>query len=172
MKNHIPLTSRACEEKKPECYRMKVSFRAISETWATPPNISWFLNGKVRFWSVNVFFIKKNWVKKKGTILFTNHIDLGWKENSLTKIDWDPMELSRKTVMISTKPRPPPPPRGLLGLIFPGYVPLASQGPYPIIVYFVANCRPHISHFWANMSLLRSQLSHFLFMYLPYQSFK
>ena len=31
------------------------------------------------------------------------------------------------------------------------YVPLASQGPYPIIVHFVANCRPHISNFWANM---------------------
>ena len=28
---------------------------------------------------------------------------------------------------------------GLLGLIFAGYVPLASQSPYPIIVYFVAN---------------------------------
>ena len=35
-------------------------------------------------------------------------------------------------------------PRGLLGLIFARYVPLASQRPYP-------NCRPHISHFWANM---------------------
>ena len=40
---------------------------------------------------------------------------------------------------------------GLLGLIFAGYVPLASQSPYPIIVYFVANCRPHLGHFWANM---------------------
>ena len=66
---------------------MKVSFRAISETWATPPNISWFLNGKVRVWSVYVFFIKKFWVKIKGTILFTDHFDLGLKENSLTKID-------------------------------------------------------------------------------------
>ena len=36
-----------------------------------------FLNGKVRFWSVYVFFIKKNWgVKTKGAILFTNHFDL------------------------------------------------------------------------------------------------
>ena len=40
---------------------------------------------------------------------------------------------------------------GLLGLIFAGYVPLASQSPYPIIVYSVANYRPHLSHFWANM---------------------
>ena len=39
---------------------------------------------------------------------------------------------------------------GLLGLIFAGYVPLASQSPYPIIAYFVANYRPHLSHFWAN----------------------
>ena len=84
------------------------SFRAIWETWATPPNISCFLNGKVRFWSVYVFFIKKKiGVKNKGTILFTNHFDLGWKENSLIKIDWDPVELFRKTVMISTKPRLP-----------------------------------------------------------------
>jgi len=45
------------------------------------------LNGKVRFWSVYVFFIKKFWVKNKGTILFTNHFDLGLKENSLIKID-------------------------------------------------------------------------------------
>ena len=27
---------------------------------------------------------------------------------------------------------------GVLGLIFAGYVPLASQNPYPIIVYYVA----------------------------------
>ena len=40
---------------------------------------------------------------------------------------------------------------GLLGLIFAGYVLLASQSPYPIIVYSVANYRPHLSHFWANM---------------------
>ena len=29
---------------------------------------------------------------------------------------------------------------GLLGLIFAGYVPLASQNPYPIIVYSVPPC--------------------------------
>ena len=57
---------------------------------------------------------------------------------------------------------------GLLRSIFAGYVPLASWSPYPIIVYFVANCRPHLSHFWANMSFSRSQLSHFIFMYVPY----
>ena len=36
----------------------------------------------------------------------------------------------------------------LLELIFVGYVPLASQYPYPIIVYSVAKHRPHVSHFW------------------------
>ena len=61
---------------------------------------------------------------------------------------------------------------GKLGLIFAGYVPLASQSPYSIIVYSVAESRPHLSHFWANMSFSRFHLSHFLFMYLPYQSFK
>ena len=57
---------------------------------------------------------------------------------------------------------------GVLELTFAGYVPLASQSPYPIIVYSVANYRPHLSHFWVNMKFSRSQLSHFLFMYLPY----
>ena len=28
---------------------------------------------------------------------------------------------------------------------------LASQSPYPIIVYSLANYRPHLSHFWAIM---------------------
>ena len=39
---------------------------------------------------------------------------------------------------------------GVLGSIFAGYVSLASQNPYPIKVYSVANYRPHLSHFWAN----------------------
>ena len=68
---------------------------------------------------------------------------------------------------------------GLLGSIFPGYVLLASQNPYPFIVYFwsiwgefiesilvtfghyslflvnfVASYRPHLSHFWANNFLI------------------
>ena len=42
---------------------------------------------------------------------------------------------------------------GLLGLIFAGYVPLASQSPYPIygLVLKLASYRPHLKHFWANM---------------------
>ena len=40
---------------------------------------------------------------------------------------------------------------GVLGLIFVGYVQLASQGPYPIIVYSVASYRRHLSHFWVNV---------------------
>ena len=73
--------------------------------------------------------------------------------------------------------RSPPHPGGggLLGSSFTGYVPLALQNPYPIIVYFwsivwpnidhilvtfgyysmfrvyfVANYKPHLSHFWVN----------------------
>ena len=46
---------------------------------------------------------------------------------------------------------PPVVPGGVLGSIFAGYVPLASPNPYPIIVYSVANHRPHLSHFWANV---------------------
>ena len=34
---------------------------------------------------------------------------------------------------------------------FAGYVPLASQISYPIIVYPVANYRLHLSHRWANV---------------------
>ena len=40
---------------------------------------------------------------------------------------------------------------GVLGLIFAGYLPLASQSPYPIIVYSVAKYRPHLSHFGENV---------------------
>ena len=35
----------------------------------------------------------------------------------------------------------------LLRSIFAGYLPLASQSPYPIKVYFLANNKPHLSHF-------------------------
>ena len=40
---------------------------------------------------------------------------------------------------------------GVLGLIFAGYVPLASQNPYPIIVYSVAKYRSHFSHLWEDI---------------------
>ena len=40
---------------------------------------------------------------------------------------------------------------GVLGFSFAGYVPLASQSPCPIIVFFVASYRPHLSHFWENV---------------------
>ena len=43
--------------------------------------------------------------------------------------------------------------RGYLpGYIFAGYVPLASQSPYPVIVYSVANYTLHLSHFWTNIN--------------------
>ena len=35
----------------------------------------------------------------------------------------------------------------VLGLIFAGSVLLASQSPYPIYVYFLANYKPHLIHF-------------------------
>ena len=50
----------------------------------------------------------------------------------------------------------------VIGLIFAGCVPLASQSPTPLIVYSVANYRPHLSHFWAKTYISQSQLSHFL----------
>ena len=45
----------------------------------------------------------------------------------------------------------PPGGGGVLGLMSAGYVPLASQNPYPIIVYFFANYVPHLSHFLENV---------------------
>ena len=53
------------------------------------------------------------------------------------------------------------PPGGLLRFIFAGYVPLASQNPYPIIVYFVAKYRLHLSHFGKKVifAILSSPLS-------------
>ena len=44
-----------------------------------------------------------------------------------------------------------PPGKGVFGLMFAGYVPLASQSPYPNIVYFLANYRPHLSYFLENV---------------------
>ena len=45
---------------------------------------------------------------------------------------------------------------GVLGSGFSGYryVPLASQNPRHIIIYSVANYRPHLSHFWANVIVI------------------
>ena len=46
----------------------------------------------------------------------------------------------------------------LLELIFAGYVLLASQNPYPIIVYSVAKYRPHLSHFWEKCNFRNPNL--------------
>ena len=48
--------------------------------------------------------------------------------------------ISRKTQKKSRK-----------NLVPHGYVPLPSPNPYPVIVYSVANYRPHVSHIWANI---------------------
>ena len=49
---------------------------------------------------------------------------------------------------------------GVPGLKFAENAPLASQSPYPIIVYSVGNYRPHLSHFWANTNFY--VLNHYL----------
>ena len=51
---------------------------------------------------------------------------------------------------------------GVLGLMFAGYVPLASQSPYPIIIYFLANFRPHLSHNFRDPSLVTFYLCIYL----------
>ena len=43
--------------------------------------------------------------------------------------------------------------QGILGLTFARYMQQAPQSPYPIIVYSVANYRPHLSHSLANVIL-------------------
>ena len=50
---------------------------------------------------------------------------------------------------------------GVLGFSFAGYVPLASQSPCPIIVFFVASYRPHLSHFWENETILNPYVIEF-----------
>ena len=67
------------------------------------------------------------------------------------EIDNDEFSVSDKGILRKNKLNCPPNsgqtynPRGLIGSILAGYVPLASQS--PIIVYFVANYRPYLSHF-------------------------
>ena len=43
---------------------------------------------------------------------------------------------------------------------------LSEPLPHYILFYSVANYRPHVNHFWANMLFSRSQLSHFLFLWI------
>ena len=62
-------------------------------------------------------------------------------------------------------------PGGLYGLTFAGYVPLASQNPYPIVVYSVDILKTPSYSRWENKYFSQSQPSHFLFMYLAYKAF-
>ena len=71
-------------------------------------NISCFLNGKVRFWSVYVFFTKI-FGSKMSALFFLLIIFIQVEKKihlRLTEIPWA-VELSGKTAMISRKPRPP-----------------------------------------------------------------
>ena len=56
----------------------------------------------------------------------------------------------------------------LLGLMFARYVPLASQSPYPIIVYFLASYRPHLSQFLENVIFAISTQSLCNYYHLPF----
>ena len=106
MKNHI-LWPPERPQKTLMCH-MKVSFRAIWETWETPPNISCLWNGKVRFWAVYVF-LTKIFGSKLRALFFLLIIFIKVEKKirlRLTEIPWV-VKLSGKTAMISTKPRPP-----------------------------------------------------------------
>ena len=56
--------------------------------------------------------------------------------SSVSLMNYDPCDLG-SPILIQVIPKARAP-RGLLGSIFAGYVPLASRNPYPIIVYSVA----------------------------------
>ena len=61
---------------------------------------------------------------------------------------------------------------GLLGLILAGYVRLGLSEPQLHVSIFLANYRPHLHHFWANVIFaIPSLVTHFLFMHLPYKAF-
>ena len=61
---------------------------------------------------------------------------------------------------------------GLLGLIFVGYLRLGLTEPQLHVSIFLANYRPDLRHFWANVTFaIPSLVTHFLFMHLPYKAF-
>ena len=61
-------------------------------------------------------------------------------------------------MFLTVTPGYPPGGGAVLGLIFAGYVPLASQNPYPIIVNSVAKYRPHLIHFWEKCNFRNPNL--------------
>ena len=54
---------------------------------------------------------------------------------------------------------------------FAGYVLLASQSPYPILVYSVANYRPRVSHFRGNLFCDPNLVTFCLCIYLKKKTF-
>ena len=80
------------------------------------------------------------------------------KKNATLKNGVVPLHTVRRCIVRATgkghltdRYMTPPGGGGLLGLIFAGCVSVASQSPYPIIVYSVAKYRTHLSHFWENV---------------------
>ena len=68
-----------------------------------------------------------------------------WKDKiNLTTLKWPNLILFFYINLLKSRKYSP---GVLLRLIFAGYVPLGSYSPYPIIVYSVANYRPHLNHF-------------------------
>ena len=150
MKNHIPLTSWACEKKKkPACCHMKVSFRAM-RNMGNAAEYFMFFKWKSKILVCLCIFYKKRKLGSKIRAFFFLLIILIEVEKRicllrLTEIPWN---FPGKLLWFQRNRGAP---GGFRGVIFAGYVPLASQSPYPIIVFSVANCRLHISHSWANM---------------------
>ena len=105
MKNHIPLTSWACE-KNTRMLSYESKFSRHMRNMGNAAEYFMFFKWKSKILVCLCIFYKNVWFKNKDTILFTNHFDLGWKENSLKSVR-DAMELSMKTAMVSTNPRPP-----------------------------------------------------------------
>ena len=60
----------------------------------------------------------------------------------------------------------------VIGLMFAGYVPLASQSPYPIIVYFLGSYRPILSLFGKCNFRDPNLVTFYLYIYLYQCGFK
>ena len=95
MENHILWPPERAKKTAASCYmKAWIIFRTIREARATPPKYFMFFEWKIEntSWKVLAYGI------------YARVVDVS--EIEFNKIDWDPVELSGKTAMISTKPRP------------------------------------------------------------------
>ena len=92
MQNHIPLTGLlSVRKKKTRMLSYESKFSRHIRNMGNAAEYFMFFKWESKILVCECIFDKNFWVKNKGTIIFTNHFYLGWRENSL-KIDWDPVD--------------------------------------------------------------------------------